>query len=61
MNKNRKFNLIDRKELKNQSKTIRRIEDNKPVEVIKSKRTTYFSTLEVILIMIMLNSLIRWE
>ncbi|MBQ1551443.1 MAG: S41 family peptidase [Bacilli bacterium] len=53
MNKNRKFNLIDRKELKNQSKTIRRIEDNKPVEVIKSKRTTYFSTLEVILIMIL--------
>jgi carboxyl-terminal processing protease len=53
MNKNRKFNLIDRKELKNQSKTIRRIEDNKPVEVIRSKRTTYFSTLEVILIMIL--------
>ena len=53
MNKNRKFNLIDRKELKNQSKTIRRIEDNKPVEVIKSKRTTYFSTLEVVLIMIL--------
>lgn len=53
MNKNRKFNLIDRKELKGQSKTIRRIEDNKPVEVIRSKRTTYFSTLEVILIMIL--------
>lgn len=53
MNKNRKFNLIDRKELKSQSKTIKRIEDNKPVEVIRSKRTTYFSTLEVILIMIL--------
>ncbi len=53
MNKNRKFNLIDRKELKGQSKTIKRIEDNKPVEVIRSKRTTYFSTLEVILIMIL--------
>ena len=53
MNKNRKFNLIDRKELKSQSKTIKKIEDNKPVEVIRSKRTTYFSTLEVILIMIL--------
>ena len=46
MNKNRKFNLIDRKELKNQSKTIRRIEDNKPVEVIKSKRTTYVNKIK---------------
>ena len=53
MNKNRKFNLIDRKKLKSQSKTIKKIEDNKPVEVIRSKRTTYFSTLEVILIMIL--------
>ena len=53
MKRNRKFNLIDKKELKRQSKTIRRIEDNRPVEVIKSRRTTYFSTLEVVLIMIL--------
>lgn len=52
MMRNRKFNLIDKKELKDQSKTLRRIEDSKPIEVIKSRRTTYFSTLEVVLIMI---------
>ena len=53
MKRSRKFNLIDKKELKRQSKTLKHIEDNKPVEIIKSKRSTYFNTLEVILIMIL--------
>ena len=53
MKRSRKFNLIDKKELKRQSKTLKRIEDNKPIEIIRSKRSTYFNTLEVILIMIL--------
>ena len=53
MKRSRKFNLIDKKELKRQSKTLKRIEDNKPTEIIRSKRSTYFNTLEVILIMIL--------